>query len=247
MSLQSPINVRIEREFNGEKGSKLIDTTLGRLIFNACAAAGHRLQASVTCLDDMFALEIDTLVRQEAAGQDRRYVLPHAGRATSAHWCWTTIKVLGYKYSTVGSLSPFPLRTLRFRRRKSPRCWPKRDKKVDDDRTSMFAQGLLSEDERYSRVIDLWNTTHRTPCVTRSCRYLDKFNPIRMMTDSGARGSAAQVSQLAGMRGLMASPTGKTVELPIRANFREGLNVLEFFLSSHGSRKALSDTRYANR
>jgi DNA-directed RNA polymerase beta' subunit len=105
----------------------------------------------------------------------------------------------------------------------------------------LYQEGLLSEDERYMRVIDLWNScTHNLR--DRILPNLDPFNPIRMFTDSGARGSSAQVSQLAGMRGLMASPTGKTVELPIRANFREGLNVLEFFLSSHGSRKALSDT-----
>ena len=100
----------------------------------------------------------------------------------------------------------------------------------------------MSEDERYANVIKTWNDTTARPARPRAGGICRISNPIYMMTDSGARGSIAQVAQLAGMRGNMASPSGKTIEIPIRANFREGLNVLEFFMSSHGSRKALSDT-----
>ena len=104
-----------------------------------------------------------------------------------------------------------------------------------------FKRGLMSENERYTRVIRIWEAA--TNDVTKQVLVtLEKFNPINMMADSGARGSINQIRQLSGMRGLMASPTGKIIELPIKSNFREGLSVLEFFLSSHGSRKSLADT-----
>ena len=104
-----------------------------------------------------------------------------------------------------------------------------------------YRRGEMSEDERYRMIIEAWNDT-TARLKNRVMEVLPPFNPISMMTGSGARGSAGQVAQLAGMRGLMASPSGKTIEIPIRANFREGLNVLEFFMSSHGSRKSLADT-----
>ena len=129
------------------------------------------------------------------------------------------IKALGYKYATVGSLT-VSVADIKIPPMKQ-QLLDETDKKVAHV-NEMFAEGLLSEDERYSRVINLWNTCTNT-LRDQILPNLDPFNPIRMFTDSGARGSSAQVSQLAGMRGLMASPSGKTVELPIRANFREGL------------------------
>ncbi|MDO4838755.1 MAG: DNA-directed RNA polymerase subunit beta' [Clostridia bacterium] len=236
ITLQSPIKVRIEREFNGEKGQKLIDTTLGRLIFNDALPQNLGFKKR-ECLDDMFELEVDELVGKKQLGN----IVDMCFRSQGEHRCaqvLDNIKALGYKYSTVGAI------TVSVADIKVPDC--KKTMLEDTDKqvasvNGMYRRGLLSEDERYGRVIDLWNN------CTHSLRdqilpNLDKFNPIRMMTDSGARGSSAQVSQLAGMRGLMASPSGKTIELPIRANFREGLTVLEFFLSSHGSRKSLADT-----
>ena len=105
----------------------------------------------------------------------------------------------------------------------------------------MYRRGFISEDERYERVIDKWTKT--TEDVADALMdSLDKFNPIYMMADSGARGSKSQIKQLAGMRGLMASPSGKIIELPIRASFREGLEVLEYFISTHGARKGNADT-----
>ena len=105
----------------------------------------------------------------------------------------------------------------------------------------LFKRGMLTDEERYNRVVDVWSKT-TDDVKAKIMDHMDEFNPIRMMTDSGARGSISQVSQLAGMRGMMASPTGRPLEMPVKANFREGLTVLEFFQSSHGSRKALSDT-----
>ncbi|MEG1516660.1 MAG: DNA-directed RNA polymerase subunit beta', partial [Clostridia bacterium] len=148
------------------------------------------------------------------------------------------IKNLGFKYSTVGAIT-VSVSDIIIPPDK-PQVLAEADKQVAEI-NGLYRMGLLSEDERYAQVIELWNATTAN-LRNKILPGLDKFNPIRMMTDSGARGSAAQVSQLAGMRGLMASPSGRTLELPIRANFREGLKVLEFFLSSHGSRKSLADT-----
>ncbi len=236
IALQSPIRVRIEREFKGEKGSKIINTTLGRLIFNEALPQDLGFKPR-NCLEDMFALEVDELVGKKQLSN----IVDMCFRSQGEHKCalvLDAVKALGYKYSTIGSL------TVSVADIKIP---PDKQQLLDetDEKVAqvneLFQQGLLSEDERYKNVINLWNDCTHT-LRDKILPNLDTFNPIRMFTDSGARGSAAQVSQLAGMRGLMASPTGKTVELPIRANFREGLNVLEFFLSSHGSRKALSDT-----
>ncbi len=236
ITLQSPIKVRIEREFNGEKGSKIIDTTLGRLIFNDALPQNLGFKKR-ECLDDMFELEVDQLVGKKQLSN----IVDMCFRSQGEHKCalvLDAIKALGYKYATIGSLT-VSVADIKIPPTKQ-QLLDETDKKVANV-NGKFAEGLLSEDERYSRVIKLWNTCTET-LRDQILPNLDPFNPIRMFTDSGARGSAAQVSQLAGMRGLMASPTGKTVELPIRANFREGLNVQEFFLSSHGSRKALSDT-----
>ena len=236
ISLQTPIRVRIEREFNGEKGSKIIDCTLGKLIFNDALPQNMGLQKR-ECLDDMFVLEVDGLVGKKQLAN----IVDMCFNSQGEHQCAIVldkIKSLGYKYATRSAVTVSV-----------------GDIKVPAEKTTMLAEadeqvaqinnayqeGEISEDERYEAVIRVWSET-TAALRERILPNLERFNPIRMMTDSGARGSAAQVSQLAGMRGLMASPSGKTVELPIRANFREGLNVLEFFLSSHGSRKALSDT-----
>ncbi len=236
ITLQSPIKVRIERSFGGVTEKRLIDTTLGRLIFNDALPQDLGFKRR-ECLDDMFQLEVDELVGKKQLSCIVDMCFHSQGEHKTA-LVLDRIKALGYKYSTVGAI------TVSVADIKVPEC--KKTMLAETDEkvrrvNNMYRQGLMSEDERYSRVIDLWNnTTHALR--DQILPNLDKFNPIRMMTDSGARGSSAQVSQLAGMRGLMASPSGKTVELPIRANFREGLNVLEFFLSSHGSRKSLSDT-----
>ena len=236
LSLQAPIRVRLEREFNGEKGRKIIDCTLGLLLFNEVIPQDIGRKPR-TCLDEMFALEIDSLVGKKELGKivDEVY-LKHGIHETAQ--VLDNIKNLGFKYSTRGAVT-VSVSDIIVPPEKSQIL-----KEADDqvaEINGLYRMGMLSEDERYSKVVDIWNATTAN-LRGRILPGLDKFNPIRMMTDSGARGSAAQVSQLAGMRGLMASPSGKTLELPIRANFREGLKVLEFFLSSHGSRKSLADT-----
>ena len=236
ITLQTPIRVRIEREFKGEKGSRIIDTTLGRLIFNDALPQnlGFRKRE---CLDDMFALEVDELVGKKQLSKIVDMCFHTQGEHRTAQ-VLDRIKALGFKYSTIGAIT-VSVSDIKVPPHKAIMLAEADEavRKVNN----LYHRGLLSEDERYNRVITIWGD------CTKNVRdqilpNLDEFNPIRMMTDSGARGSSAQVSQLAGMRGLMASPSGKTIELPIRANFREGLTVLEFFLSSHGSRKSLADT-----
>ena len=236
LSLQAPIKVRLEREFNGEKGRKIIDCTLGLLLFNEVIPQDIGRKPR-TCLDEMFALEIDSLVGKKELGKivDEVY-LKHGIHETAQ--VLDNIKNLGFKYSTRGAVT-VSVSDIIVPPEKS-QILKEADEQVAEI-NGLYRMGMLSEDERYAKVVDIWNATTAN-LRGRILPGLDKFNPIRMMTDSGARGSAAQVSQLAGMRGLMASPSGKTLELPIRANFREGLKVLEFFLSSHGSRKSLADT-----
>ena len=236
ITLQSPIKVRLNRSFGEETGSKLIDTTLGRLVFNDALPQDLGF-VKRECLDDMFKLEVDELVGKKQLSKIVDQCFHTQGEHKTAQ-VLDKIKALGFKYSTIGAI------TVSVADIKVPEV--KKTMLADADEAvrkvnNMYHRGLLSEDERYNRVINIW-----TECTANLRNQilpnLDTFNPIRMMTDSGARGSSAQVSQLAGMRGLMASPSGKTIELPIRANFREGLTVLEFFLSSHGSRKSLADT-----
>ena len=236
ITLQSPIKVRITRTFKGETGSKIIDTSLGRLIFNDALPQNLGFKKR-ECLDDMFALEVDELVGKKQLSQIVDMCFHTQGEHKTAQ-VLDNIKALGFKYSTRGAV------TVSVADIKVPAVKQTMLAEADEEVrkiNNLYRRGLLSEDERYNRVITVWNDcTHNLR--DQILPNLEKFNPIRMMTDSGARGSSAQVSQLAGMRGLMASPTGKTIELPIRANFREGLTVLEFFLSSHGSRKSLADT-----
>ncbi|MEA5144905.1 MAG: DNA-directed RNA polymerase subunit beta' [Candidatus Limiplasma sp.] len=236
ITLQHPFRVRVTRTFEGQTGSKIIDCTLGMMIFNEVIPQdiGRKPRA---CLEDMFALEVDILCGKKDLGKIVDQVYQKHGIHDTA-LVLDAIKSLGFKYSTRGAVT-VSVNDIKVPDEK-PEMLAKADQQVKEI-NQMFMMGMLSEDERYNSVIDIWAST------TNALRNmilpeLDERNPIRMMTDSGARGSASQVAQLAGMRGLMASPSGKTIELPIRANFREGLSVLEFFLSSHGSRKSLADT-----
>ena len=236
ITLQSPIKVRIERSFGGVTEKRIIDTTLGRLIFNDNIPQDLGFKKR-ECLDDMFQLEVDELVGKKQLSSIVDMCFHTQGEHKTAQ-VLDNIKALGYKYSTIGAI------TVSVSDIKVPPTKETMLSEADEQVrkiNSLFHRGLLSEDERYQRVIDVWSKC-TADLREQILPNLDEFNPIRMMTDSGARGSSQQVSQLAGMRGLMASPTGKTIELPIRANFREGLTVLEFFLSSHGSRKSLADT-----
>ncbi len=236
LSLQAPIRVRLVREFNGEIGRKVIDTTLGKLIFNEVIPQDIGMKPR-TSLEEMFPLEVDSLVGKKELG----IIVDQCYRTYGVHktaQVLDEVKRLGFTYATKGAVT-VSVSDIMVPSEKAIMLETADDevRKVN----GLYRKGLLSENERYTRVIDIWTKT-TNGLRDRVLDSLDEFNPIRMMTDSGARGSKAQVSQLAGMRGLMASPSGRTIELPIRANFKEGLTVLEFFLSSHGSRKALADT-----
>ena len=236
IALQAPIKVRVERTFNGESGRKVIDTTLGLLIFNEVIPQDLGFQPR-TCLDDMFALEIDRSVKKKDLGSIVERCFHVHGEAKTAQ-VLDAIKSLGYRYSTRGAIT---VSVSDIIVPKEKEIWLKETDDLVARINRKYRRGEMSEDERYRMVIEAWNDT-TARLKTKVMDVLPPFNPISMMVGSGARGSAGQVSQLAGMRGLMASPSGKAIELPIRSNFREGLDVLEFFMSSHGSRKSLADT-----
>ncbi|NLG57830.1 MAG: DNA-directed RNA polymerase subunit beta', partial [Clostridiales bacterium] len=236
ITLHAPIKVRVSRSFEGQTERRLIDCTLGRLIFNAAIPQDLGFQPRES-MDDMFLLEID----KEVVKKDLGRIVDYCFHVHGVNICASVlddIKRLGYAYSTKGAITVSisdivvpPVKT---------ELLEKADERVRGIEAK-YRRGLMSEDERYKSVIEVWGET-TNDLKSRVMDVLEKDNPIYMMTNSGARGSVGQVSQLAGMRGLMASPSGKTIELPIRSNFREGLTVLEFFMSSHGSRKSLADT-----
>ena len=236
LDLQAVCNIRMTREIDGVTYSRIVKTTIGRVIFNEAIPQDLGRQPRET-IDDMFRLEIDEVVGKKQLGKivDDCYRV-HGVTVTSQ--MLDRVKAMGFKYSTIGAVT-VSVADIKVPAAKKTILAETEQKVHEIER--QFRRGRLSENERYTNVTELWEkaTNEVTAEVMKS---LDKFNPINMMADSGARGSTNQIRQLAGMRGLMASPSGKIIELPIKANFREGLGVLEFFLSSHGSRKSLADT-----
>ena len=234
--LQARIKIRMKRMWQGEEHERLVETSIGRVIFNNAVPQDMGAQPRET-LEDQFRLEVDEVVGKKQLGKiiDLCY---RAHGVTVTATMLDNLKALGYRFSTRAALTVSVADIIVPEEKKG--ILAEAENQVHRIERE-FRRGRLSENERYSSVIKIWEqaTNDVTKHVTAS---LDKFNPINMMADSGARGSTNQIRQLAGMRGLMASPSGKIIELPIKANFREGLNVLEFFLSSHGSRKALADT-----
>lgn len=236
IELQSLIKVRMTRETNGEEEHRIIETTVGRIIFN------ESIPQDIGFVDredeeTKFGLEVDFLVTKKTLGKiiDKCY-LKYGPIKTSI--VLDEIKAKGYHYSTVGAL------TVAI----SDMVIPEAKKVLLEEAENtvkrietMYRRGLITDDERYQSVIDKWSKT-TDDIADALMDSLGKFNPIFMMADSGARGSKAQIKQLAGMRGLMANPSGKTVEIPIKASFRDGLDVLEFFISTHGARKGNADT-----
>ena len=236
IALQAPIKVRVERTWEGVTERRVIDTTLGLLIFNDVIPQDLGFKPRKT-MDDQFVLEIDHKVIKKDLGQIVEKCFHTHGESQTAA-VLDAIKNLGYKYSTRGAITVSVGDIIIPPEKQN---WLKETDDLVATINRKYRRGEMSEDERYRMVIDAWqNTTNRLK--NRVMEVLPPYNPISMMTGSGARGSAGQVAQLAGMRGLMASPSGRAIEVPIRANFREGLNVLEFFMSSHGSRKSLADT-----
>ncbi|MBU5455707.1 DNA-directed RNA polymerase subunit beta' [Caproiciproducens sp. MSJ-32] len=236
IDIHAAIKVRMFREVNGEVRHGIINTTVGKIIFNESIPQDLGL-VDRSNPEHEFDLEVDFLVSKKTLGKI-------IGKCYEVHGPTETaimldkIKAVGYHYSTIGAV------TVAVSDMSVPK--QKYDLLKDADETvskieKMYKRGFISEDERYERVIEKWTKTTED-IADALMESMDKFNPIFMMADSGARGSKSQIKQLAGMRGLMASPTGKIIELPIRASFREGLGVLEYFISTHGARKGNADT-----
>ena len=236
LGLHAPIKVRKTMVINGVEKTKLIDATLGRLIFNRPIPQDLGFISRDT-ESSLFDLEIQTVVKKKELGKLIDYCIKKHGFAVCAEML-DSIKEMGYKYSTRASFS-ISVYDMTIPDEKKGLI-AAAQKKVDAINAT-FDEGLLTDEERYNNVIKVWEKT--TNEVTDALQKgFDQFNPIKIMSDSGARGSIAQMRQLAGMRGLMFATNGKTIELPIKSNFREGLNILEYFMGAKGSRKSLSDT-----
>lgn len=236
VGLHAPVKVRLTKEINGEIKSKIIDATVGKLIFNGAIPQdiGYVDRSNE---DNLFELEIKQLVTKKELGKIIDKCIRAHGTTDTAI-VLDKIKALGFKFSTRGAI------TISVSDMVIPDVKANYIKETEDRIDNIMKQykrGLISDEERYNSVISAWTETADN-IATALIDNLDEFNPIYMMANSGARGNVNQIKQLAGMRGLMADTSGKTIEIPIKANFREGLNVLEFFISSHGARKGLADT-----
>ena len=237
ISLHQRIKVK-RTVFNGEgkEVTGIIDTTLGRCLFNEILPQDLRFVKRETD-EDYLKLEVDFHVGKKQLKQILEKVINNHG-ATKTAEVLDNIKAMGYKFSTRAAM------TVSI----SDMTVPESKKQIladaehtVDEITKHYRRGFLTDEERYKEVIETWQAADNE-LTTALLSGLDKYNNIFMMADSGARGSDKQIKQLAGMRGLMADTTGKTIELPIKSNFREGLDVLEYFISAHGARKGMSDT-----
>ncbi|NLN64727.1 MAG: DNA-directed RNA polymerase subunit beta' [Clostridiaceae bacterium] len=236
ISLHARIKVRIVKTIDNVTKYGIVDATVGQLIFN------QAIPQNLGFVDrddpeNMFRLEVDFLVgRKELAKIIDRCIRVNGANKTAL--VLDDIKRLGFEYSTKGAI------TIGISDMIIPEIKQKyleeTDKKVEMI-SKQYRRGMITEDERKNAVVNAWNKT--TEDVKNALiASMDKFNPVYMMSNSGARGNVNQIRQLAGMRGLMSDTSGETIEIPIRSNFREGLNVLEYFISTHGARKGLADT-----
>ncbi len=237
VTLHSKIKVRVSKDIGKERpDTALIDTTVGRIIFN------EHIPQDLGFVDRTdpkrkYDLEISFKVRKKELGQIIDRCLKIHGTPMTAQ-VLDKIKAMGFKYSTKAAITVAVVDAVIPDEKKD--ILAAADEKVLEI-TDYFNNGFISNQERKAAVLDVWNkaTADVTNALTDG---LDEYNPIYMMADSGARGSTNQIRQLAGMRGLIANTSGETIEIPIRANYREGLNILEYFISSRGARKGLADT-----
>ncbi len=236
IGLHSKIKIRMTKEIEGETRSQLYETTLGRVIFN------DPIPQDLGFVDrsdpeNAFKLEVEFLVNKKMLGKIIDKCIKVHGTAVTAEML-DRIKAQGYKYSTQSGITvavcdaTIPPKKAEF--------LAEAEEKVDKINAN-FQRGFISNGERSRHVIKVWEDCTKKVSSELTAN-LDHYNPIYMMVDSGARGSDSQLRQLAGMRGLIANTAGRTIEVPIRANYREGLNVLEYFISSRGARKGLADT-----
>ena len=236
VGLHSPIKVRVTGEFNGEPTTRIIDATVGRLIFNNAIPQNLGYvdrNDPEKCLD----LEVGFTVGKKQLSSIIDKCIRRNGFTVSTEML-DNVKALGYKHATLASIT-VSIADMTIPESKYTLVAEGEKEVVKIDR--QFRRGFITNDERYRLTVSMWeDVTNRVTDALQ--KNLGRFNPIYMMADSGARGSMSQIRQLAGMRGLMANTSGKTIEIPIKSNFREGLSVLEYFIASRGARKGLTDT-----
>ena len=236
IGLHAPIKVRVEKEIDGVMQSRMIDATMGLLIFN------RHIPQDLGYVDrsdpvHMFDLEITKVTTSKDLGNIiDRCIKKHGFEVTAK--MLDEIKAMGYKYSTQASIS-ISVADMTIPPKKYELI--KEAEKTVDTIMKHYQRGELTEPERYRSVISTWEQTTKD-VVAALQENFNRYNPIKMMADSGARGNITQMRQLAGMRGLMFATGGRVIEIPIKSNFREGLNILEYFVAARGARKSLSDT-----
>ncbi|MDR1940146.1 MAG: DNA-directed RNA polymerase subunit beta' [Clostridiales bacterium] len=236
IDLQARITFRKTMEVEGESVTKNLTTTVGRIIFNENIPQDLGMVPRNTP-EQMLDLEVDRLVDKKMLSKIIDLVYKTKG-STGTAAVLDKIKEMGFKYSTIGAItaSVFDMTIPEIKKQVVGAA---EEKILEIERR--FNRGFLTDEQRYNEVIQTWKDA--TAKVEEELfKSLGEFNPIRMMSKSGARGNTAQIRQLAGMRGLMSDPTGRIMELPVKSSFREGLTVLEYFISSHGGRKGLADT-----
>ncbi|MCR5156403.1 MAG: DNA-directed RNA polymerase subunit beta' [Butyrivibrio sp.] len=237
ITLQTRIKIRMEKKnAEGENVRGLVESTLGRFLFNEIIPQDLGY-VDRTDPENFLKLEVDFMVGKKQLKQIVTAMINTHGTFATAE-VLDNIKATGYHYSTRAAM------TVSIADMTVPE---QKQQMLDEAQATVdaiaanYRRGLITDEERYSEVVDTWMETDKK-LTDELLKGLDKYNNIYMMADSGARGSNQQIKQLAGMRGLMADTTGRTIELPIKSNFREGLDVLEYFMSAHGARKGLSDT-----
>jgi len=236
VSLHANIKVKITKDIGDKKVSKIIDATVGRLIFNENIPQNLGY-VDRTNSDKQFDLEVAFLVgKKQLSDIIERCIKIHGTTTTSE--VLDRIKALGYKYSTRAALTVAVCDASIPPQKKT--ILAEADAEVAEI-TSEYEYGYISAQEKSKKIIALWTDTNDRVTAALKANF-DRYNPIWMMADSGARGSISQIRQLAGMRGLIANTSGGVIEIPIRANYREGLNILEYFIASRGARKGLADT-----
>ena len=236
IDIHAKIKVKIRKLVDGVEKSGIIETTVGKIIFNESIPQDLGF-VDRSKPENVHLLEVDFLVTKKSLGKiiDKCY-MKYGPTETSI--MLDKIKAKGYHFSTIGAITVSVSDMIVPEEKKT--LLEEAEATVDKIE-KLYKRGFISEEERYERVIDKWTKT--TEDVANALMDgMSQFNPILMMADSGARGSKSQIKQLAGMRGLMANPSGKIIELPIKASFREGLDVLEYFISTHGARKGNADT-----
>ena len=236
LGLHAPIKVRVTKEIDGKTVSGIIDATLGRMIFNKPIPQDLGF-VDRTKPENLLKLEVDCTVGKKMLGKIvdnciKKHAISETAQVLDA------IKAQGFKYSTKSGIS-ISYADVTIPEEKYTLI--EEAEAMVDQVKEAFENGMLTEDERYRNVIKIWETT-TNDVVNALKKRFDKYNSIKMMSDSGARGSMTQMRQLAGMRGLMFKASGETMELPIKSNFREGLKILEYFIAARGARKSLSDT-----